>query len=179
MDPIDGELRRALAVDPSPEFLARVRTRIAEAPAPAGRRIPWIAVAPLLTAAALLAVVAIVRRPAAPGTHTADVLIARTAVTPVGVLPAARRAALGHEARPRAVSVEPTVARGGEGSQREPEVLIAPDEARAIRQLIFGVRDGRIALAPALAMPPADLEPIEPIIIGPIPPIGGEQGVRQ
>ena len=67
MDPIDGELRRALAVDPSPEFLARVRTRIAEAPAPAGRRIPWIAVAPLLAVAALLAVVAIVRRPVAPG----------------------------------------------------------------------------------------------------------------
>jgi len=35
---IDGEIRRALDVDPSPEFLARVRTRIAAEPSPSTMR---------------------------------------------------------------------------------------------------------------------------------------------
>ena len=50
MDPIDGEIRRALAVDPSPEFLARVRARIAEEPAPGSRRLSWVVVAPAVFA---------------------------------------------------------------------------------------------------------------------------------
>ncbi len=39
-DPLDREIARALAVDPSPQFVARVRTRIAEQPPPGSRRSP-------------------------------------------------------------------------------------------------------------------------------------------
>jgi hypothetical protein len=53
----------------------------------------------------------------------------------------------------------------------EPEVLLAPDETRALRALIAGVRDGRIDLAPSLrASRPAvmELEPIRKLVIAPI-----------
>ena len=52
MDALDRELAAALAVDPSPEFVARVRARIANEPAPPSWRIPR-----LILAAGTLAVV--------------------------------------------------------------------------------------------------------------------------
>ena len=39
---LDGEIRAALDVDPSPEFLARVRTGIASEPRQAAWRWPWM-----------------------------------------------------------------------------------------------------------------------------------------
>jgi hypothetical protein len=41
-DALDRELERALAVDPSPEFVARVRTRIANEPARSPWRASWM-----------------------------------------------------------------------------------------------------------------------------------------
>lgn len=55
MDALDRELSAALDVDPSPEFLARVRARVAREPAPAFWRMPR-----LLLAAGALAVVVVV-----------------------------------------------------------------------------------------------------------------------
>ena len=60
MDPVkdaalEREIERALAVDPSPEFLVRVRARIADEPAPASRGFGWLfaGVATVAAAAAL------------------------------------------------------------------------------------------------------------------------------
>ena len=63
MDPVkdaalEREIERALAVDPSPEFLVRVRARIADAPAPASRGFGWRFAG--VAAAAVAAVVALV-----------------------------------------------------------------------------------------------------------------------
>ena len=177
MDPIDGEIRRALAVDPSPAFLVRVRTRIAEEPAPGSRRLSWVVVAAAVFAVALVALVAIVQRPPAHSQAPA-MLTARSSIGAVGTMTAVESVYARH-ARDAGTGYEQLAAPKPEGRRRELEVLIAADEATALRQLILSVQEGRIELAPALATPPVDEITIEPITIAPIPPMTGEQGVRQ
>ncbi len=62
---IDDEIKDALNVEASPEFLARVRTRIAKEPAPAAWRGPWT-LAAAVAMAAVVVVAVIVSRPARP-----------------------------------------------------------------------------------------------------------------
>jgi hypothetical protein len=74
-----------------------------------------------------------------------------------------------------------STAETGHLAAAESEVLLAPDETRALHALIAGVRDGRIDLRPvATAAPPPDvmdLAPIEPLAIPPIviAPVEGVQ----
>jgi hypothetical protein len=96
----------------------------------------------------------------------------------VGTMPAIESVYARH-ARDAGTRFEQLAAPKPEGRRREPEVLIAADEVKALRQLILSVQEGRIELAPALALPPVDEIAIEPITIAPIPPMTGEQGVRQ
>jgi len=170
---LDAEIRRALAVDPSPEFLARVRTRIADEPVSGSGRLSWVVVAPAVFAVALVAIIAISQRvPTRTQKPAPLVLIARFSIgtgaliSPPSVAEAFRPAIAG--LKPRATGV-----------RSEPEVLLAADEMKALRQLILGIQEGRIELASALAAPPVDDIAIEPIAITPIPPMTGEQGVRQ
>ena len=51
MDTLDRELAAALSVDPSPEFVARVRARVADEPAPSSWRIPRMVTAGVALAA--------------------------------------------------------------------------------------------------------------------------------
>jgi cytochrome c556 len=53
---IDRALATALAVEPSPEFLARVRMRIASEPEPSDWRFPWVFAASACTLAIAMAV---------------------------------------------------------------------------------------------------------------------------
>ena len=91
---LDREIARVLGVDPSPEFAARVRQRIASEPAPAGWRAAWI-VAAAGALAAVAVVVLIASRPprAAPAPATAVPLQARS-IEGVGMLPDTGGAAL-------------------------------------------------------------------------------------
>jgi hypothetical protein len=175
---LDSEIRRALAVDPSPEFRARVRTRIASEPDPAARRLSWMLVAPAVVAVAVVAIVAVSRWPPA-STQAPAPLTARTFVGEAALVSPPRTSAQAFRpvlaGRPRTAHVK-----------REPEVLIAADEARALRALIAGVHEGRIVLTPELSAVPATSEPlsvdqiaIDPITITPIAPVTGETGVRQ
>jgi hypothetical protein len=175
---VDREICRALAVDPSPEFLASVRTRIASEPEPVAWRLSWVLAAPAVVAVTVVAIVAVSRWPPA-STHAPAPLTARTFVgatalvsPPLTSAQAVRPVVAG---RPRTAHVT-----------RESEVLIAADEARALRALIAGVREGRIVLTPELNAVPATSEPlsvdgiaIDPITITPIAPVTGETGVRQ
>ena len=175
---LDGELRRALAVDPSPEFLARIRTRIASEPDPAARPLSWNLVLTAVVAIAVVAIVAISGRPPAltkaPAPLTARTFVGATAL----VSPPPTTA---HAFRSVDAGRPPSA-----GVKQELEVLIAADEARALRALISGVREGRIVLTPVLSAVPAASESvsvdeiaIEPITITPIAPVTGETGVRQ
>jgi hypothetical protein len=61
MDALDRELTAALAVDPSPEFVARVRARIAREPAPSSWRMPRMTLAAGALAVVVVAVVSVGR----------------------------------------------------------------------------------------------------------------------
>ena len=184
---IDREIKEALAMDPSPEFLARVRMRIANEPAPAQRRVAWWLAAAATVAAAI--VFAIVLRPAGsivrlkpdttadgrqPDTRSVDVQLNPDAPSGNVRLPAPRESAV----RANAANA-PSYARSG--SLSEPETLLDPAETRALRALIAGVREGRIDLTPstqATAPSVLDLEPIQELAIAPLV-IAPVEGVRQ
>jgi hypothetical protein len=180
MDPLDSELRRALSVDPSPELLARIRTRVAAEPVHG--RSAWTVIAPAIFAMAVVVVAAVfLRRTPAPTVERAtSVLAARTiATTPVTAPLSApsRIATIASSSWPSEtvwhVRSLPAM------HVTEPEVLIAADEAAALRRLIFGVQQGRLHLSPSLAAsPPVRDIAIEPITITPIPPLTGNEGAR-
>ena len=183
MDPMNGdnlldrELERALAVDPSPEFLARVRTRVAGEPEPAASWWSW----KLLTAGALVAGVAI----AIVGSRPREARPEHAQVAPVGPMSAPAlpvgRAARGstdslqvgtrRASVARAEIVHSPLAQGpsrGERLGSEPEVLFDTREALAIRAMIDGVREDRLDLAPLLQPPPPpvmDPDPVDAIRI--------------
>jgi hypothetical protein len=180
---IDEEIRAALDVDPSPEFLARVRTRIAAEHAPPAWRWSWgVAAACALTAALVVATIVSRSHGARPGVKAALVptVIAETASPPI-VVPSPD---IGP--RPTRAVPPPTKAGIARIARSEPEILIDPGEMRTLRVLIDGVRAGRIDLsaaqnsrspAPALLEPVADIM-IAPLTIEPIAPLSGAEGVR-
>jgi hypothetical protein len=106
---IDDELKDALRVDPSPEFLARVRTRIANEPQPSAWRWSWkYAAAGALAAAIVVAV--IVSRPArqpevSQGSSPAPPAVA--AVVPRTEVAAPERSAKAFALQPKAVAPQP------------------------------------------------------------------------
>src|SRR4051812_10246712 len=63
-DDVDRALSTALAVEPSPQFLARVRLRIASEPEPADWRFSWFAAAGACTMAVAISVT-VINHPAA------------------------------------------------------------------------------------------------------------------
>jgi hypothetical protein len=195
-DALDRELERALAVDPSPEFVARVRTRIANEPARSPWRASWMFA---VSAAAAVVVTAVVLRVSNRGvvpTANAPVLLARALAPAMGVLPTAdSHVPPSHDSHVPSYGVS-AFARTTSGPAEaghyvrfdsDAEVLIDPRESMALRGLINGVRGGRVDLGPVLSasVPAAmDLPPIDDIVISPIeieplaPPTGAE-GVRQ
>ena len=66
MDALDRALAAALAVDPSPEFVARVRARISTEPGPSSWRMPRLILAAGTLAAVVGLSVLVVPRPEAP-----------------------------------------------------------------------------------------------------------------
>ena len=190
---IDEEIHKALNVDPSPEFVARVRMRVAREPAPSAWRWAWTLAAAGAMAAAI-AIAVVVSRPwgprdaaqVFPPAHAADlVLRARSAPTVqerVAQAPRPAHAGL----KPRATRAAEAFARQRSASAAEPEILIDPREGFALRRLLAGVRAGRVDLAAvANASAPAIMElpaiqaiEIPAITIDPITP-SGEQGARQ
>jgi hypothetical protein len=181
---IDEEIRKTLDVDPSPDFLARVRTRIAAEPAPSTWRWSWgLAAGCALTASVVLAT--IVSRPH-DAKSTTNVAQAPHAIagnnTPPAVSPARGDAGprQTHAVAPHMKSVAPRA------PELEPEILIDQREMETLRGLIAGVRNGRIDLTAAqnsTSRAPAQLEPvadivIAPLTIEPIAPVPGAEGVR-
>jgi hypothetical protein len=111
-----------------------------------------------------------------------DITATRQPSTTGGVAARAAHRASGLRNRPADVTARAVGANDKDAS----EVLIDPREAAALRALILGTREGRIALSPAAAastvalmdLPPAVDIQIPAIVIDPIAPDTGE-GVRQ
>jgi hypothetical protein len=192
---IDGEIRATLAVDPSPEFVARVRTRIASEPPRATSSLSWKFVA----AGALAATIAIVvvswpeskPTPVAQSPGAEDVQLAPpVAIEQPGHAPAAFPVVSGPSTRSgpsRAASRDGLGRTRATAIRPEPEILLDPAETRALRRLITGTRAGTLDLSASLqATAPAamDLPPlieitIPLITIDPITSQAGEEGARQ
>lgn len=166
MDPIDRELASLLSVEPSPEFRARVRERIALEPAPRSWYLQWrvaaAAAAALSVAVAVVVIALVVGRPGG-----ADSL---RRANPVAVDPP-RPPALA-AAEPRATVTPHTPDRAVR--RRAPrvndvQVLVAPDEVRAFRQLAAIVQRGRAQFVFADEHESVAVqEPIWDIVVAPI-----------
>jgi len=201
---IDRALREALDVSPSPDFVARVRMRVAYEPVPRSLWSRWTVWTPVAAGALVAAaiVVAIVVgsldrvRHEPDGTTSANAPAATDVPLPV---PRVR------EATPDATDVAPLrlaplpvasgrsptaashVASGFSRTARGPDVLVPPGELAAMRRLLTSVRDRRIDLMPVLGQAPdagADLRPspdiaIPPITVEPLVPQTNGEGVRQ
>ena len=208
-DPIDRALREALDVSPSPDFVARVRMRVANEPRPRRAGIRWTIWMPV-TAGALVAAAIVVLvvvgsidkarpEPAATAHSNAagatdvhlnpDMGAARlesTTTAPTQVPPPLHASAHGGP------GISPAVARH-EATTRasaQPEVLVSQAEMSALRSLL--ARASREELTMTMTGTPAtvvvaddrSLLPLEITIslitIDPlIAPVNGEEGVRQ
>jgi hypothetical protein len=159
---IDQELRAALDVEPSPEFVARVRTRIATKPAPRGWRI-WSLVAAAAAVAAVVLAALLVSPPATVVNPQAPPLLESRRL-PLASAPSV--------VPPKWRVDEPVVKVAR--AKPESEVVIDGAEANALRRLVFGPPLN--IDQPYVGTTLAAIE-ITPLSIEPLP-IGGE-GVRQ
>jgi len=160
---IDQELRAALNVEPSPEFVARVRTRIANQPQPRGWRIWWLA-APAAAALVVMVAALILSRPATVvDSRGLPLLESRTLPAVMAPNIAAPRLQVYEPATPQVARAKP-----------ESEVVIDRAEANALRRLVFGPPLN--IDQPYVGTTLAAIE-ITPLSIEPLP-IGSE-GVRQ
>jgi hypothetical protein len=164
VDEIDRELASALSIDPSPEFRARVRARIAIEPSPGSWYLQWrvvgIGVAAVAVAMALLlgrlGPAGNVRRPSRPVTERSPLPSTALVASPVSVPVLQAVATAVSRRKPRV---------------REPQVLVAPAEIRGLGQLEAIVNQGRMQFvfsdARTLEREPAKDIVIAPIAIGP------------
>lgn len=195
MDPMNDvaferDIERALAVEPSPEFVARVRSRIAGEPSPPSRRFGWMfaGVATAAVAAAVVFTVFVVSPAHQTGPAGAPLLASRSvtsgSVVVPAIAPADRAIPSASRTSPVVHRLTPFVSSAARGAA-EPEPLIDARETAALQRLIAGVRDARVDLSLLLkGAPPAPmaLQPIDDLVIPPIAiePLvsGGVEGER-
>ena len=180
---MDDELRRALALQPSPGFVARIREGAAAAGDTPRWRRWWPALVAGAAGAAVLMTVQLARRePARPGlldplrqAATRPHTLLPRSQPPVAPLTSSRPSGQLSNARPAATR------RPGEPS-REPEVIIPPGQRQAIRRFAASLNAGLISIPPMLAQSGEPLALIEiaplelkPIVIPPVE-VPGWQG---
>ena len=151
---LEREIESLLAVEPSPDFLARVRTHIANEPEPSRWRLAWVVVPAMGACIVVFATVMVMwsrPEPVAPV----------QAVTPRPVLPAIVE-------REPAVEVPRVVARAAARGRHQPaaavdafpEVVISEDEQRAFASLLVAVQQERL---PVLVRAEGEIEePLRP-----------------
>jgi hypothetical protein len=182
---LEREIAEALRVEPSREFVARVRCAIAAGPAPGRWQFPWTWAAAVGLAAVVVVVTAGVVRRAGPDRPLApdppQLAAAAVVPTPPDVT------VPGPVDRPVRRAPRPaTVDRAGPAA--EPDVLIAREEAAALKRLLQGIPepvveaaateaapDGFEALHPPPAIVVSPMAAIRPIAIEPLGLEGGEQ----
>ena len=171
---LEREIESLLAADPSPAFLARVRTRVAQEPESRQWRAPWMLALSGVVAAVVVTVIAWpsseptssnspVQTP--PVTHAVNAPVApavAAAPSPVRRAVAPPRAIARVAARDRAIDID------------LPEVVIADNEVKTFTALVASLRRSRFDVAvPAAPNPDTPLEikelpPVEPLEIEPI-----------
>jgi hypothetical protein len=156
---LDRDIGQALAVDPSPEFLPRVRAAIAEQATPSPWRFGWML--PAVTAAALTIVFVVtmwnrtVMPEAGPSVASvqatgSDIQLSAPPAVPTADTP--RR----DDSQPgRVVVVRRQV--------QQPEVLLSPSEAEGLRQLMAFIGKGAVDTSTLLKETASPAIPLEPV----------------
>jgi hypothetical protein len=175
----EADLQQLLSIEPSPEFAAKVRTRIHEQRERRTTRWGWIGLA--IAAAAALILVAVLRTHDSAA-ETQDVEVVRL---PDTLLPAS----VPMEHRSTAVTIAAHAAAVGKQSTNtvetgaSPEVIIDPAMTSAIQRLAAGARntilDGSngesiAADAHAGALPVAEPLKVPELVVSPADPNGGQ-----
>ena len=194
VDPLDRDIRRFLAVDPSPSFEARVRARVAADPArnawQAGRL--WMAFGASAATAAVVLVVVVSRLepPADRSAEPAGVIAEAADIAPTSSGVAARRgadrpvsdlspaptaepdtaagpaAAGAPPSEPRDAASRPAPAARPAGPPRFTRVVFSASETAALRRLLAQARDRQVVVpAAAEARPLAVGEPPAEVVI--------------
>jgi hypothetical protein len=168
---LDAALSEAFAVDPSPEFVARVRRRVAE-DSSGGRHVPLFAVAAVISAAIVFVAVMFERTPVDERRPTrVAAAVNRTRATPpdAPVVGAAPR-------RPVAVRTDRDTARRLRATRVErrtnpetPDVLIPAVEQHALRRLLerpptgvlqFSADRGDAVVVSEITVPRLNIDPL-------------------
>ena len=189
MDPVkdaafERAIERALAVDPSPEFLVRVRGRIAGEPAPSSRGFGWLFAGVATVAAAAVLVLAVRMVSPARPPATAPLLASRS-IGPAVVVPAVVPGTMGPASAYAAARLRRDEKAGHDVTKvngRTAEPFFDARETTALQRLIADVRDARVDLTPLtkegpMPLPAMDPLVISPIVIEPLTP-GGIEGER-
>jgi hypothetical protein len=173
---LDREIESLLASEPSPQFLARVRTRVAQEPEPRQWRAPWIFLSAAAVTVVILAIVVWpsdeTAGPKGPALQVQSVDVAKPSVA-LPILSSAVAPA------PLPTRRTPSVVTSAVPPERRididlPEVVIAENEVRAYTSLVASIRQSRFDVAvPAAPNPDTPLEikelpPVEPLEMEPI-----------
>ena len=173
---LEREIEAALGVDPSPEFLPRVRARIASERVRDGWVWSWRLAAAAASVAALTFVgLWIVRAPA--GSPEATV----ATVTPEPPIAAAPHlSAPAQEPRAVAVRISRNVSPRQRAAVTASEVVVSNDEAAALRQLVVALANRQVTAVdiPELGVESVPLPSLEEIVLEPIKlsPLAGLEG---
>jgi hypothetical protein len=179
-DQLKREIEEALAAEPSPQFLARVRRQIAAEPRPV-RLAPWFVVSAGLLAASLLIGI-IVLRPQEKSERKPENVVVVTPSEPPP--PASPETPPVTNIVPRVASVPTT----RPAKAAEVEVLIDPREVAAFRSFVERIEDRKIAAAKLEELfaaaektgtgeiMPMPIAGLEPIVIQPLIPAASERG---
>ena len=176
----EADLTRLLSIEPSPEFVAKVRARIDESREVKERKFGWLALS-LASAAAVTVAIAIqiapaVREGVAPpsGTRRADVALK---IPPAaGEIPPVEHPKMAVAAGRHRETIA--------SFPKEPEVLVDPSLAAAIRRLALGTRNTTLdesastkpegAVADSAASVVVEPLAVPELVLKPADPAGGQ-----
>ena len=161
---IDDEIAALLAVEPSPEFLASVRARVAREPEPAAWRWSWLVATAGAVAMVIVAVMVWPSGESAPSNRASEPSpqVAEAVAPPAPVTVEVER--------PRAPRRAGPTIRARETANLTP--MISADDARAFELLLSTIRQGDVVLvlgddrsdsalsASTLAIAPITIEPV-------------------
>jgi hypothetical protein len=185
---LEREVEAILGVDPSPEFLARVRARVAEEPASVVWRSPlgWGFAAAAVMAIGVAAILSWSFEPAGRSSEESSSvpLVAGNTAAPVSAGETARAVPEEQIVDP----VRPSPGARGVGDktairavQPEAAVVVAPEDGRALEFLLASIRKSELVLvlpeetAGPAALSAAGIEILQ-IDIEPVPPIAQMEG---